>query len=248
MVIEEKVEQFFDWIQTKCYPDHPNSGTIEEWVEVEKREKKKKLCYFICNDVNVWISVNIFQRLTNIVYWFKYRFVKEHKYHLIDTKLKPNYYEIDNRMLYGMFSMLVDYVEIELGHQDKWHNENKNLTYREYGLNHLAWAKDLVYDEESTKEHYPELYMTPTPQAETAKEVEHLYLWWMDIRPNRPDPWDYPRDERPENESAIEILGRHISDEERQHMDNASKLEQQYYEEDTEMLIRLIKIRQGLWT
>jgi hypothetical protein len=64
----------------------------------------------------------------------------------------------------------------------------------------------------------------PCLQAVYAKETIELYRWWKEVRPKRKDPWD----ERDGSDSI--------------------RLEREQEDEDTEMLIRLVKIRGALWT
>lgn len=71
-----------------------------------------------------------FNKIINFVYWnlifkikrffrsvklyFMYRFIKKHKYHLVDTKLKPGYYDIDYRMENAIFSLLEEFLTEEM--------------------------------------------------------------------------------------------------------------------------------------
>jgi hypothetical protein len=95
-----------------------------------------------------------------------------------------------------------------------------------------------------------------TRQAISAKNVYDLYIWWKDVRPNRPDPyeisgWSAFCDKR---ETAGDGMFRfdNMDDEERklsrQYREKLDAIEKSYEEEDEEMMIKLIKIRQDLWT
>ena len=49
--------------------------------------------------------------------WFKYRFVPQHRYHIINlcksgNGYKHGWYDTDTRMLHACFLLLVEYVEI----------------------------------------------------------------------------------------------------------------------------------------
>lgn len=176
--------------------------------------------------------------------------------------------DVGNRFLPCLFNELVDFVEIELAWSNcRWNEE----THRRYGMpwwrrwyrqwrseeaamEYLAWAKTLTNEEflEEDQKHLAE----PTAQALAAAEIEVLYRWWKYQRPQRPDPydasgwtavWDRRREQHPD-----EILPEDETDEEREEtrrcLDLLDKLEQQYEQEDEDMMIRLIKIRQSLWT
>jgi hypothetical protein len=100
-------------------------------------------------------------------------------------------------------------------------------------------------------------YGKPTLQAVRAKEIKDLYIWWTQTYRNRPDPYDAsgwtaiceaqrianggklsfstPKDPaiRKAQDKAHKLL---------------QKIEAAYEKEDEQMMIRLIKIRDSLWT
>ncbi len=101
-------------------------------------------------------------------------------------------------------------------------------------------------------------YGKPTQQAECAIETLVLYHWWKEIRPARPDPYDVSgwselcerRRAAKTDDDCLWIEDQ--TDEERSEtrasLDVCGKLEEEYDKEDEFMMIRLIKIRRGLWT
>jgi hypothetical protein len=104
---------------------------------------------------------------------------------------------------------------------------------------------------------HPE-YGKPTGQAIRAKEIKELYVWWTTVYPNRPDVhdasgWsDYCEAARLANGGKLSWLGSDKSPKLKKMGDKALKLSQKieaaYDKEDTEMMIRLIKARDSLWT
>ena len=86
-----------------------------------------------------------------------------------------------------------------------------------------------------------------------------LYNWWTKVYPNRPDPYEASgwtavcEEERAANGGKLHIgsLGK-SSPALRKRMDQAhkmiNKMEKDNEKEDEVMMIRLIKVRQGLWT
>ena len=169
--------------------------------------------------------------------------------HVLKTGLKPGeYYEFDYKVLHGLFNELSDYVEIELATTSRYDKSKKykfvNGRSREAGLDHLNWASSLVYNEDygTSKEdkHYGEM----TPQALSAQKVKELYLWWKDIRPNRPDPHEVYKFKDFEDEH----FSSKISKEYKKALSSIEKTEKQYDKEDTEKLIELIKIRREIWS
>lgn len=81
-----------------------------------------------------------------------------------------------------------------------------------------------------------------------------VYTWWKYTRPERVDPLDeieVPDDymtigEPDENGNCPAIWGDYP--EIHAAMAVANKIEQDWYEEDTEMMLRIVKIRHMLWT
>lgn len=175
------------------------------------------------------------------------RFIKQH--YLIDTGLdKWEWQDTQDRMLHGLFSLLVDFVELEKTNMQRWNSDypkiKRGTRSREHGLAYLEWEMNLEYEN-----HY-------TRQAITAKDVYDLYIWWKDVRPNRPDPyeisgWSAFCDKR-ETSGGGMFRFDNMDDEERklssQYREKLDAIEKSYEDEDEKMMIKLIKIRQDLWT
>jgi hypothetical protein len=97
----------------------------------------------------------------------------------------------------------------------------------------------------------------PTSQALAAKEIKELYTWWTVTYRNRPDPYvasgwgaycDSLRSQFGDNwigRSSKEPSDVVLRDEAMALLD---KIEKEYEKEDEEMMIRLIKARDSLWT
>jgi len=102
-------------------------------------------------------------------------------------------------------------------------------------------------------------YGKPTSQAIRAQEIKELYTWWTVTYRNRPDAYDesgwtnYCEATRAENGGDLwGSLGADKTPELKEISNRSHTLLEEikaaYEAEDTEMLIRLIKIRDGLWT
>jgi hypothetical protein len=99
-------------------------------------------------------------------------------------------------------------------------------------------------------------YGKPTGQALRAKEIKELYLWWTTVYPARPDPhdasgWsDYCEKVRLVN--GGKLFGSKKTPELEKMGDRAlkltTKIEAAYDKEDEQMMIRLIRARDSLWT
>lgn len=194
------------------------------------------------------------EKIDDILYDSKYyfdcvidpiRYRTTRRYHVVDTKLKPGYYDKDTIILHSMFSILVDFVEIEKAWLNTWCDGGKyNKTswikrkfgrFRspEDGLAYLTW----------------EIEQTMLSQAEAAKEIFELYNWWKNIRPNRKDPFELAcYDKHFDNNEDWFLTSQQFTTEQRKCLDDANKYEEDQYNEDNEMLMRIIKIRNCMWT
>lgn len=201
----------------------PFAASSEKWDEWEQKFKNEApVRYFLFEELPNRFGI-LQRKISDIRYAIRHRTID--KYHIIKiNSLKPGYYDSDTRMLHGMFSLLEDYVEIELAVLNEWaekqdeENPPVKKSAREHGISHLDWEMDL--EEEL--------------QAKSAKEIKELYLWWKDVRPNRLDPWDIIKEMKDKEDESKYV--------------HFEELEQEQYDEDTEMLIRLVKIRKALWT
>jgi hypothetical protein len=189
-----------------------------------------------------------------------------------------NWCDVGNRFLPCLFNELVDFVEIELAWWHiAWDEDARNKfvapwwawgwfrwrTWRnaECGLANLDWQSKLVHDEQWGDKDSPD-FGKPTHQAIKAQEILDLYTWWTVERPKRVDPheasgWtaycDERREEKDEDGESIGLFGREektLEEKERvsKMLDECTKIEQAHETEDEDMMIRLIKVRNGLWT
>jgi hypothetical protein len=123
-------------------------------------------------------------------------------------------------------------------------------------MEYLKWASGLTNAEflDEDKKHEAE----PTYQANAAKEIIELYTWWTVTYRNRPDPYEasgwsaYCDLSREQNGGKLSWSGNDKTPELKKMSNKAHKLlhkiEADYAKEDEEMMIRLIKIRESLWT
>ncbi|NBQ65969.1 MAG: hypothetical protein EBT95_10695 [Verrucomicrobia bacterium] len=126
-------------------------------------------------------------------------------------------------------------------------------------MDNLAWQSSLTAKEDYGLSPGDKGYGEPTHQALGAMEILALYKWWKEVYPNRPDPHDasgwteYCRLKREEHgDEGLSFFKETKNPALRKMGDKALKLshkiEQQYEREDEQMMIRLIKIRNRLWT
>ena len=129
------------------------------------------------------------------------------------------------------------------------------------GLDNLEWQRKLVWREDEGFEPGDENIGKPTPQAVKAQEILDLYNWWTQVYRNRLEPMDASgwsaycdacRDLAGEDSLWATMSDDHKSPELKAQGDIAHEklreIEEAYEKEDEEMMIRLIKVRHGLWT
>lgn len=242
--------KFADWIRGEKKPMALEWGAWDDYYADLKKRKP----------IRYWITEEFLKTLQNIVY-FPYdvyhtvdcyvsnRWID--KTHMIDTGFKPGgYYEIDQKILHGLFKELVDFVEKDLAHMGSYSSKNKykfkNGRCIVAAYEYFDWANKL-------KDIHPNGKRTVSEQAKAARKIKKLYEWWTKTRPARIDPylssgWSEVckvNDKTlfdDKNKSPAQIRKQKLA------LDKLSKLEAKYDNEDTNMLIELIKIRHHLWS
>lgn len=192
--------------------------------------------------------------------------------------IKPGQWQdVGNRFLPCLFNELVDFVEVELAWWHlAWSPEERpkyNMPWwavgwwririwrcPQAGLDNLEWQRKLVWNEDELLDKDDPRYGKPTRQAVNAQEILDLYTWWTKVYPNRPDPHDAGgwtavcnrrREKNGGDGMSLFDSDNETPAEKRETMKAlklSQKIEDQYNKEDEAMMIRLIKIRQSLWT
>ena len=217
------------------------------------------------------------RKIYDIKYYINNRWVSHtHALTAHPRDIKPGEWrDVGNRFLPCLFNELVDFVEIEQAwHHIAWNDEAKEKfkapfwasgwfrwrTWRcpEAGIASLDWAMSLVWDKDwGVDETSPE-FGKPTSQAIRAKEIKELYIWWTTVYPARPDPmdasgWSEYCDRLRIEKGSDRWIGMSSKSPETEKMGKkalklSQKIEEAYDKEDEAMMIRLIKIRDSLWT
>ena len=269
------IGKFADWLRgtpkLKCgtseqwdawYAEAAKAHPIRYWVAEEGLDHVQKFVYYIPDKLN------------DVRYYINNRWVsRSHSLTAHPRDIKPgNWQDVGNRFLPCMFNELVDFVEIEQAwHHCIWSDESRTKfevpwwrkgwlrwrTWRsaEAGLEYLRWAETLTNEEflEEGEKHKAE----PTYQAKAAKEIIELYTWWTVTYRNRPDPYEASgwtavcEAQREANGGKLSFSSpkdpvlKKASDKAHKLL---QKIEADYTKEDEVMMIRLIKIRESLWT
>ena len=264
--------KFADWIR-----GNPKGGakTGKEWSNWRKEaESAHPVRYWIAEEALDWLQDFVTwptRQVYSLKYYINNRWVTRTHTLTASSLKKGQWHEFDTRALHCLFDELVNYVEVEEAWSHiAWDDDARKKyeppfyawgwfrwrTWRcpEAGIAKLQWASNLTNEEwlEEENKHLAE----PTHQALTAREVLALYDWWKTIRPARVDPhdasgWsDLCEKRRQDGRDILDFEDRSPEEEleSRTALDICHKLEEQYEQEDEDMLIRLIKIRRGMWT
>ena len=270
---------FADWLRgTKKL----GAGTSEEWDDwTTAAQMKHNFRYWLAEEglshLQDFVTYPV-RKIYDIKYYINNRWVsRTHSLTAHPRDIKPGQWQdVGNRFLPCLFNELVDFVEIESAWSHiAWGDKEARAKYNppfwasgwwrwrtwrcaQAGIDHLDWAMTLKFDDEWVDKENP-LRGQPTPQAERAKELKELYVWWTTVYPNRPDAMDASGWSALCEKRRLANPGKGFmsmlndrTDEEREEsrvaMDLSSKIEREYDEEDEAMMIRLIKVRDALWT
>lgn len=255
-------------------------GTAKPHAESGSGWKKWNVEAAAMHPIRFWLAEELLDKIQNAIMW-PYDRLYSVKYYIVNRwidqshalvahpkHIKPGQYmDLSERILYCLFDELADFVEIECAYNAiRWDEDEvkkkrwwqagwwRTRTYRDVnaGLAHLDWAMSLT-DEEwlpEDKKHEAK----PTHQAIAAKETAELYKWWIEVRPNRPDPYDvsgwseHCEDQRKRGIDFFDDDPQEDKDKTRAILDKTAEIERGYQAEDTEMLTRLINIRRSLWS
>jgi hypothetical protein len=262
--------KFADWIRGTMKPMATDGDGWKTWKHEAKR--KHPIRYWIAEE-----GLDLLQMIVywpaDIMYSAKYyvvnRWIDQSHALVAHYKHIPRgqWLDLGGRMLYCLFDELVDFVEIEIAYKNyRWNEEKqKGMRWwqvgrwrtrtwrsREAGLDYLKWEMTLTDEEwlDNDKKHEAK----PTSQALAAKEIMDLYTWWTEVYPNRPDPYDvsgwsaYCDSKRERGIWFMETDPLENKEETYKILSDNSAIEAAYEKEEEEMLIRLIKIRNNLWT
>lgn len=267
--------KFANWVRGTPKGGAKTSEGWDEWRDEAQRYNPVR--YWIAEELLDSIQgffLYIPERLNDIRYYINNRWVtRSHALTAHVRDIRPGTWcDVGYRFLPCLFNELVNFVEIEQAwHYVMWNSEEQKkyktpwwrkgwLRWRawrcpEAGLAYLDWASTLTNEEflEDDQKHLAE----PTYQAKAAKEIIELYTWWTQTYRNRPEPMEvsgwsaYCEAARLANGGRLGFgkdKSPKLAEMSRIAMDKLNKIEAEYEAEDEAMLIRLIKIRQSLWT
>jgi hypothetical protein len=268
---------FADWLRGTKKLSAGTSEEWDEWTTAAQMKHNFRywLAEEALGHIQDFVTWPI-RSIYSVKYYINNRWVtRTHSLTAHARDIKPgNWCDVGNRFLPCLFNELVDFIEIESAWSHiAWGDEGKAKynapfwasgwfrwrTWRcpQAGLDHLDWAMTLKFDEDWIDKDDPK-FGKPTPQALRAKEIKELYTWWTETYRNRPDPYDasgwtdHCEAMRLKNPGGL-FASLNTKDKEDRAASNKAhkllqKIEAAYEKEDEEMMIRLIKVRDALWT
>jgi hypothetical protein len=269
---------FADWVRGTPKGGAKTSEGWDEWNDEAKRYNPVRywLAEEALDKLQDFVTYPI-RKIYDLKYYINNRYVtRTHALTAHSRDIKPgSWCDVGNRFLPCLFNELVDFVEIEQAWSHiAWGSKEDRKKYDapfyatgwwrwrtwrcpQAGIDHLDWAMTLTLGNDMGVDEANPEHGKPTGQALRAKEIKELYMWWTTVYPNRPDPhdasgWsDYCESLRIVH--GTNWIGRSDRDTaSKKAGDKAlkltTKIEAAYDKEDTEMMIRLIKIRDSLWT
>jgi len=268
--------KFADWIRGTMKPSAETSKGWATWKK--EAQRKHPIRFWIAEEgldkiQDVWCYIP--ERINDVRYYINNRWVS--RTHALTAHPRDiprgEWRDVGNRFLPCLFNELVDFVEVEQAwHHVMWDSDARKryqtpwwrsgwLRWRTWrcpdaGIEYLIWASGLKVDEGMGVTKDSEDYGQPTYQAKAAKEILELYRWWKEVYPKRPDPMDasgwsaYCELRRKNGRDFFDFEDKTPEEAEmsKTALDKSHELEAQYEAEDEAMMIRLIKIRQSLWT
>ena len=252
-------EEWHEW-ESRAKRDYP----VRWWLAEEGLDYLQKIVYFIPDT------------LYNAKYYINNRWVtRTNALTAHPRDIKPGTWaDVGNRFLPCLFNELVNFVEVELAWWHiAWADKDVKKQYKapwyasgwfrwrtwrcpQAGIDNLKWQAELRWTKDEVGEDSENLGQY-TPQAIKAQEILALYGWWTEVYRNRPEPmeasgWSAYCDKMREKHDRAFWIGAEKTQEERDESDRCHKLlseiEEAYEAEDEAMMIRLIKVRHGLWT
>lgn len=162
----------------------------------------------------------------------------------VRTGLTPGYYDTDELLLHTCFTLLVDFVEVELPATASPAGNGSPRSATE--------VLSLIIKEAA--EHSPD-------EAACWTELNNLYQWWTKERPSRPNPDDSSGLflfceallSKTRGRSFFDLVksGDIDAGEKRELaelVEKSDRVYREYANEDEEMLHRLVKVRSFMWT
>lgn len=285
-MIRKLSEKLITYIRKRYGREKPFALSHDGWREFYRKYREESpVRYFLLEKVpdkiDDYYSFLISDRIPDFRRIIAHRITE--RTHLINTGLDVGYHEIDDRMFYGMFNLLKDFVESEVAWMEFICMDEDHPLYDKYKKQRIISKFFNPFGIQSSLFRSPELgvmhitkHIDMNPyeytsiaeqnsiinQIEKYRQILELYIWYVELRPNRAtnSPYDAfmsieNREEYEKQYGSTFILSDKFKNDHptvyKQYMDqinNKHNSEQNFYEEDNKMLKKLVDLRSTLWT
>ena len=215
------------WILPE-WDDSPK--TAEDWQEHNRSvSEKAPVRYWIAQEGIDHLQDIVMFPMDFLVYWrdyFKNRMEQSHC--LCSDLAKGEYHDKVELLLHANFQALVDFVEIECASAYSVFHIHKDMKERRNPRHGMMYLK-------------MEINEGGEERAKAAEEILNLYDWWTNQRPARQEPLEVKTPEAMDSKYGLFNLNFVLPYEE------IARLENEYQEEDQQMLHRLMDVRMYLW-
>ena len=267
---------FADWLRGTKKISAGTSEQWDDWTTAA--QMKHNFRYWVAEEglghLQDFVTWPV-RSLYSVKYYINNRWVsRTHSLTAHARDIRPGQWcDVGNRFLPCLFNELVDFVEVELAW---WHIAWDEEAYKKFkapwyasgwfrwrtwrspeaGLANLEWQRQLRWKEDEVGADFKGLGEL-TQQAVKAQEILDLYTWWTVTYRNRPDAYDasgwtaYCETSRIANGGRLSFSSDKTPELKKQSTQAhklLQKIEAAYEKEDEAMMIRLIKVRHGLWT
>ena len=222
---------------------HSAAGTAEEWCDYHNRQKtmcpKLYKIYKFFDDLDTSLSVWKMRYIDDPRYWFRNAIITR-LWMITPKELKiDQWYDTDWRMLCANMELLRFYIEED------------NHNYGNAPDDFEPWeVKEFKKKEAGEPSQFDGGYGLSMRQYQDKKDAWDIYLWWKEY-PNRLKEIDQVFDDMPKRDKDEEImfgLTKAEMEKKAPWYDKYNNLQNKLKEEEEENLIKLMKIRNSLWT
>lgn len=265
------------WLRKKLKVNKPYALPWGGWAIWEAEFKASRpFAHFFTETLPDWCEYPAkwsIDPIYSVSYYLRNRFITQT--HVMHTGLgKGKWHEFESRALHGLFNELVDFIEIEQAwHHLAWNSGDRKKyavpwwrtqwytrwgewRCAESGIDYLKWCMTLDDPDMPANDRNP-------GQATSARETLALYMWWKEVYLKRPeDSYDavgytafnaemsekYGEDEWLSIGTRTSLLTADEVKRREELRDLAHLQEEAWNKEEEEMMIRLVKHRQHLWT
>lgn len=267
--------KFADWLRGT---PKPHAATFEEWEAWRIEAKRSHpIRYWLAEKALGQLDQALCwpeRKLNNIKYYLRNRFViHSHRLTARPSHIKPGEWApLGDRMVSCLFNELQNHVEIDLAMKNVQCDPRAREKFKppfwglgwfrtgtwrcpQAGLDYLEWEAGLTQGDDHGLPPGDPDYNQPTPQAATAQEILLLYKWWTQVYLQRPPAENASGWTAWHEQCEAQGLSwwgsrsdlQYRAESHRLH-EEMRRIEGEYALEDEVMLIRLVRIRQGLWS